>query len=227
MTARGPGPILAFDTSAAHCAAALVAGDAVLASRIEPMAKGQAERLLPMLEEMLGESRLAWRDLARIGVGIGPGSFTGIRIGVAAARGMALGLRIPAIGVTRLEALAWGLIRPVLVVETARQGAVHAQGFGCAPEAATRLSLDDARTLGAGGRADRVPASGPPRVAGNAASAVAASPGLVVVPTVPLAVAVARVALARAGPHPRPAPFYLREADAAPPADRPPPILDA
>jgi len=96
---------LGFDTSAAHCAAALLSGDRVLVSRSEEMGRGQAERLLPLLEEILAEGGATWRDLACIGVGIGPGNFTGIRISVAAARGLALALDIPAIGVSTLEVI--------------------------------------------------------------------------------------------------------------------------
>ncbi|TGN47811.1 tRNA (adenosine(37)-N6)-threonylcarbamoyltransferase complex dimerization subunit type 1 TsaB, partial [Paracoccus liaowanqingii] len=98
--------VLGFDTSAAHCAAALLQGGALVAARHEDMAKGQAERLMPMLEELLVEAGLGWRDLDVIGVGTGPGNFTGIRVGVAAARGLAVALRIPAIGVGAPEALA-------------------------------------------------------------------------------------------------------------------------
>ena len=74
-------PLLAIDTSAAHCAAALLLEDRV-AVRVEPMAKGQAERLMPLLEELLAAEGFGWRDLAAIGVGTGPGNFTGLRIGV-------------------------------------------------------------------------------------------------------------------------------------------------
>lgn len=94
-----------FDTSAAHCAAALLSGDRILAAHAEDMTRGQAERLMPLLEEMLDSRGVSWRDLARIGVGIGPGNFTGIRISVSLARGLALGLGIPAIGVSTLEAM--------------------------------------------------------------------------------------------------------------------------
>ncbi|MFU8776876.1 MAG: tRNA (adenosine(37)-N6)-threonylcarbamoyltransferase complex dimerization subunit type 1 TsaB [Roseovarius sp.] len=97
--------ILAFDTSAAHCAAALLRGDRVLALRAEEMGRGQAERLMPLLQEVLDGAGIMWRDLDRIGVGIGPGNFTGIRISVAAARGLALSLNIPAIGISTLEAI--------------------------------------------------------------------------------------------------------------------------
>jgi tRNA threonylcarbamoyl adenosine modification protein YeaZ len=97
--------LIAFDTSAAHCAAALLLGDRII-TRIDEMAKGQAEHLMPMLEEMLANEGLTWRDLDAIGVGVGPGNFTGIRISVAAARGLALGLGKPAIGVNGFEARA-------------------------------------------------------------------------------------------------------------------------
>ena len=79
---------LGFDTSAAHCAAALVSGTRILAARHEEMTKGQAERLFPLLAELLAEAGVDWRDLSVVGVGTGPGNFTGIRIAVAAARGM-------------------------------------------------------------------------------------------------------------------------------------------
>jgi tRNA threonylcarbamoyl adenosine modification protein YeaZ len=121
--------ILAFDTSAAHCAAALLSGHRVLGQREEAMATGQAERLVPLLEEILAEGGASWRDLAALGVGTGPGNFTGIRIGVAAARGLALGLGVPAIGITVFEALAWGR-EAALVVRDARLGQIYAQAFG-------------------------------------------------------------------------------------------------
>ncbi|MEX0971073.1 MAG: tRNA (adenosine(37)-N6)-threonylcarbamoyltransferase complex dimerization subunit type 1 TsaB [Paracoccaceae bacterium] len=95
--------ILVFDTAAAHCAAAVLCGAQLLCQRIEPMKTGQAERLLPLLEELLAGEGLVWADLSALGVGIGPGNFTGLRLGVSAARGLALALGIPAIGITALE----------------------------------------------------------------------------------------------------------------------------
>lgn len=97
--------VLGFDTSAAHCAAAVLSGDRVLASRAEEMTRGQAERLIPLVEEALTEAGLAWGDIGRIGVGIGPGNFTGIRISVAAARGLSLSLGIPVLGISTLDAI--------------------------------------------------------------------------------------------------------------------------
>ena len=197
-------PILAFDTSAAHCAAALLLADRIVL-RDEPMQKGQAERLMPMLEEVLAEGGIGWQDLRAIAVGTGPGNFTGVRIAVAAARGLALGLGIPAVGVTRLEALAFGLPRPVTVVEDARRGEVYVQVF-------------TPRGAGAAHLATRVV------VAGSATGSAAGEGALP--QAVPLAEAIARIGAARAAtPQPRPAPFYLRGADAAPPTDPPPVIL--
>jgi tRNA threonylcarbamoyl adenosine modification protein YeaZ len=197
-------PIIAFDTSAAHCAAALL-WDGGLILRDEPMEKGQAERLMPMLEEVLAEAGLGWGDLKALAVGTGPGNFTGVRIAVAAARGLALGLGIPAVGVTRLEALAHGLPRPVLVVEDAKRSQVYVQLF--TPDGSGEAHL-----------ADRVvPAI---RTTGSAAGESALPPAM------PLVEAIARIGAVRAAtPQPRPAPFYLRGADAAPPADPPPVIL--
>lgn len=96
--------ILGFDTSGPHCAAALLRGETVIASAGEAMSKGQAERLMVLLEEVLQSGGVNWSDLDAIAVGVGPGNFTGIRIGVSAARGLALGLNIPAYGVTGFEA---------------------------------------------------------------------------------------------------------------------------
>lgn len=176
------------------------------------MAKGQAERLLPLLEEVLAEAGMVWRDLTAIGVGTGPGNFTGVRISVAAARGLALSLGVPAIGVTRFQALAHSLPRPITVVEDARRDEVYVQSFGVdGPMPAQLLP-----------RAGFVPA-GP--LTGSAAADFGASP---VPQAMPFAEAIARIAASLAGtPQPRPAPFYLRGADAAPPSDPPPVILDA
>lgn len=205
--------VLGFDTSAAHCAAALVSGDRLLAATEEAMPTGQAERLLPLMEEMLAAAGLGWRDLAALGVGVGPGNFTGVRIAVAAARGLALGLGIPAIGVDTLEARRHGLRPPVAVVEEARRGQVYLSAPGAPPRLAALSDLPAAL--------------GPIPLAGSAATAVAAlTGGPVRPPAMPLAVAIARIAAARAAtPQPRPAPLYLRDADAAPPAEAPPLLL--
>ncbi|MFT5362649.1 MAG: tRNA threonylcarbamoyladenosine biosynthesis protein TsaB, partial [Dinoroseobacter sp.] len=72
--------ILGFDTSGPYCGGALWAGGEIIAAKHEDLAKGQAERLMVMLEEILAQAGVAWCDLEALGVGIGPGNFTGIRI---------------------------------------------------------------------------------------------------------------------------------------------------
>jgi len=206
--------ILGFDTSAAHCAAALLQGDRLLVARLEPMDKGQAERLMPLLAEVLAEAGKTWADLTALAVGVGPGNFTGIRIAVAAARGLALGLGIPAHGVTRFDALALDLPRPLAVVEDARRGEVYVQAFDGSDFPPRLAALADLPGL-----------IGALPVVGSAAEAgTALTGGACLAPRYPMAEAIARAALHRA-PGPRPAPFYLRAADAAPPSDPPPVIL--
>ncbi len=125
--------ILGFDTSGPHCAAAVLDRDRLVAERLEPMARGQAERLMPMLEEVLAAAGLDWKDLAAIGVGTGPGNFTGIRIGVSAARGLALALGIPAIGVTSTDALLLGAPDGAVAAIPAPRGAAYLARSGEAP----------------------------------------------------------------------------------------------
>ncbi len=191
--------ILAFDTSVAHCAAALLCGDTVLAQRVEPMQKGQAERLIPLLEEVLTDGGVTWSDLTAIGVGIGPGNFTGIRISVSAARGLALSLGIPAVGVSSFEAQAIDHARPVLSLVDARRDQVYAQELTDSgptpPQITTRDAIKGLQTIGP-------------------AETVSA-------------VAIARIAASRYADTtlPRPAPLYVRAPDAAPPRDPAPVIL--
>ena len=133
-----PNPtVLAFDTSAAHCAAALLL-DGQITTRVDEMAKGQAEHLMPMLEEILAAANLAWSDLDGIGVGVGPGNFTGIRISLGAARGLALGLGKPAIGVNGFDMRAHQEVLPyTATIPAPREQSyvqVFDQGGASAPE---------------------------------------------------------------------------------------------
>jgi N6-L-threonylcarbamoyladenine synthase len=196
--------ILAFDTSAAHCAAALLSGDRILAQASEAMSKGQAERLIGLCDELLASQSADYSDLTAVGVGIGPGNFTGIRIAVSAARGLALGLGIPAVGVSGFDALRFGTAEPCACAIDARRGDVYLQVFnagGARPPVLVRgndMPAFDGPLIGSGGAPSKLP----------------------------VAEAIARLTLKRySADAPRPAPLYLRPADAAPSRDTAPPIL--
>lgn len=203
--------ILAFDTSAAHCAALLLCGETVLAARHENMAKGQVERLFPLLEELLTEAGQSWADLSAIGVCTGPGNFTGVRIGVASARGLALSLKIPAVGISMLEALAFGTKGPSLSILDARRERFFVQAF------------DDGIISGKPDicTADALPLSGQ-QINAIAPLPFADTPHI---PARPVE-AIARLTAQRfASTTERPAPLYLRAPNAALPTEQPPALL--
>ncbi|HPG21858.1 MAG TPA: tRNA (adenosine(37)-N6)-threonylcarbamoyltransferase complex dimerization subunit type 1 TsaB [Amaricoccus sp.] len=219
MPSDGP-LILAFDTAQAQCTAALLAGDRLLASRDEAMARGQAERLMPMLEEILGEAEIAWGGIDAIAVGTGPGNFTGVRIAVAAARGLAMALSRPAIGVSRFEALAEGIPGDVLASVADRQDHCLLQllrdgtplGAPFAREAAADLPRG-CDLLCLGHQAENLAAELECRAGPEDTSADPRR--------------LARVAATRlGGATGRPAPLYLRPADADPPSEPRPMLID-
>ena len=98
--------VLGLDTSTTACSAAIIDGERVLAARSEPMVRGHQERLASLVQEVMGEAGLRFDQLERIGCTVGPGSFTGLRVGMAFAKAMGLALGVPAAGVGTLEALA-------------------------------------------------------------------------------------------------------------------------
>ncbi|MEN3792765.1 tRNA (adenosine(37)-N6)-threonylcarbamoyltransferase complex dimerization subunit type 1 TsaB [Fulvimarina sp. MAC3] len=122
--------ILAIDTALDDCSAAVfdVLEDRLLAARTERIVRGHAERLPAVIDAVLGKAGCSFPDISKLVVTIGPGSFTGVRVGVAAARGYALALGIPALGITTLEAMAAAIRRdaPVLAVHDAKRGEVYA-----------------------------------------------------------------------------------------------------
>lgn len=192
--------VLAFDTSAAHCAAALLCGGQIVAHKHEEMARGQAERLMTLLDEVLAQAGCDWTDLDRIGVGVGPGNFTGIRISVSAARGLALGLGIPAIGVNSFDAITKAAQRP---------------GVPCVPAPRGQAYLRDAKT-------------GQARLADADDLLEIKQDVLLLTPEAAMiAIGIARAAAHREVTDASPAPLYIKPADAAPASDPPPVILDA
>ena len=191
-------PILGFDTSSKFCSAAIVQGSLALAFRNENIGRGHDERLFPLIESLLEETGIDWKDLAAIGTGTGPGNFTGTRISVAAARGLSMSLDVPAVGVTRFEALRFGISKPVLASVDAGRGQVYLQRTEDSEPRV--LSLDDIRFENA-----------PAAVVGHESERIAASLGIADVDSkFPVAVAVARVAALRMRARtPPPAPVYI------------------
>ena len=189
------------------------------------MGRGQAERLMPMLGEVLAEAGLGWGDLDGIGVGIGPGNFTGLRLAVATARGLAMARGIPAIGVSGFEALAAGsrVEGSVLVVLENRRGPDFMQAFFCKAGVPEPLGP-------AGIGLETLPDLRPETLClGHDAAAAAAALGFREgsEDTLPDAEIIANRAAARLGGREAlPAPLYLRNADAAPSRDRPPVMVD-
>ncbi len=189
------------------------------------MGRGQAERLVPMLEEVLAGEGLVWDDLDAIAVGTGPGNFTGLRLAVATARGLAMAKDIPAIGVSGFDAIAAGaeVEGPVLVLLENRKGSDFAQAFFCAD--GIPAPMGPAR-IGLGALPDL------PRETlclGHAAAVTAATLGLRAGPeeALPDVAVIARCAATRLDrPQTLPAPLYLRAADAAPSRDLPPVVVD-
>lgn len=232
--------LLALDTATEACSAAVVARDAVLAHRFERLQRGHAERLMPMVEAVMAEAGLDYHVLCAMAATVGPGSFTGVRVGLAVARGLALAAAVPLIGVTTLEALA-AAVSPaeaagqrILCALDAMRGQVYAQWFDAAGVALTQPMATTAEA------AAKALGTSQGLVVGSGADAVfralgAASPGLrrSRAPEWPDAATVGRLVWLRAertGGIERLAtasvpPLYLREAGARPidavaPADR-------
>lgn len=133
--------VLGVDTSTPQAAIALTDGDALVTEARLPVRRGETERLLPAIDRLLSDARVALPDLAGIGVALGPGSFTGLRIGLATVKGLALGAGLRVVGVPSLDALAWQVpwaLLPVVPLLDARRGEVYGARFE--PKAAGALA---------------------------------------------------------------------------------------
>ncbi len=212
------GLLLAIDTAGERCSAAVLrlSDGAILAAHDPVIGRGHAEVLMDTIAEAMRSAGARWGDVAKLGIGVGPGSFTGIRVAVAAARGFELSLGVPSVGVTTLEAQAepfWAE-GPVLAVHDAKRGEVYAALFGqggavlAEPQA---LSPDALPAFAAR-------AGGPLRLVGSGARIAAERIGLDMgriaseEGSAPIR-SLARIAAARAVAAP-PLPLYLRGADA-------------
>jgi tRNA threonylcarbamoyladenosine biosynthesis protein TsaB len=127
--------LLCIDTSGPRCAVSLhdAGGTRRLAAIAPDIGRGHAEVLMGLIEDIFREAGAGYPDIAKIAVVVGPGSFTGLRVGVAAAKGLALALTRPLVGLSSLEVLAephWGGEGRVLAVGDAKRGEVYAALYG-------------------------------------------------------------------------------------------------
>ena len=198
--------LLAIDTAAHLCAACILDAEAGERGRaVLDLGKGHAEHLMAVIDAALGEAGATLADLDAVAVSVGPGSFTGVRVGVAAARGLALALKIPAVGVTTLEALAAEARqanpgRAVVARIEAGRGQAYVAAFSAAGELTfgpAALALDAADQLIRESGEDAVLAAGK-----TADIATYARLGA--------------ERLGRGDAAERPKPLYLRDADARP-----------
>jgi len=215
--------ILSIDTCLAASSVAILDGDTVRAARSEPMTRGHQERIAVIAREVAAEAGVTFVGLTRIAVTVGPGSFTGLRVGLSFAKGLATALSIPCVGVNTLEALAASAPRengvPGFVAGAldAKMGQVYLQVF----DGGTALMAPDALEVGvAAARLAELWSGGPATLVGSGAPLVAeVLPGATVLtPAFADPVAIARLAAARPVPTHSPRPLYLRAPYAVAPA---------
>ncbi len=216
--------VLAIDTALEACSAAVLdtAQPAIAARESIAMLRGHAEALIPLIARVLDRAGLEFAALDRIAVTVGPGSFTGLRVGIAAARGIALAAGKPAVGLSTLAAFAAPLIAaddtlPVVSAIDARHDHVYLQVFGPGGRTIVAPRLVPLR------EALRAAAIGVPRLTGTAAAMLAAAwpageraPSLVDARRAPDIDWVARLGAAAVETGMPPKPLYLRAPDAQP-----------
>jgi tRNA threonylcarbamoyladenosine biosynthesis protein TsaB len=220
--------ILALDTSLTACSVAILFADGRIVERFEEMPRGHAEALFPMIETVLSEANVGFAGLTKIAVALGPGSFTGVRAGVAAARGLALASGKPLLGIGTLEIMARRCVGELppearmggfAVAHDARRDEVYLQCF-----ALDGQPLAAPRVMGLAEAVTHIPET-VTTLAGSGAPALAGRdplrPFRACLPALlPRAADLARLALDRAPDARPPAPLYLREADAKPQTDK-------
>ena len=216
--------VLAIDTALAACSAAIFDTEHghIVASESEPMVRGHAEALMPLVQRVVNAAHLAFPAIDRIAVTTGPGSFTGLRVGIAAARGIALAAGKPAVGVTTLSAYAAPHMAaddsiPVVAVIDARHSQVYLQQFspGGRTLTAPRFATLREAAHAAGQKSACIVGSAAQAVA-EALSPTEAPPLMVDARSAPDIAWVARMGAVVPESDVPPAPLYLRAADAQP-----------
>jgi tRNA threonylcarbamoyladenosine biosynthesis protein TsaB len=215
--------VLAIDCALDACAAAVLDSDtgSIIASETRAMLRGHAEALMPLIARVMSNSEVELRELDRIAVTVGPGSFTGLRVGISAARGIALAAAKPAVGVSTLAGLAAPHVAdddatPVVAAIDARHDHVYLQVFGRGGRTMLPPRLASLR------EAVRA-ASGPARIVGSAADLIARAwprgeppPAKVDQRGAPDIVWIARLGAVSSAAEGPPKPLYLRAPDAQP-----------
>ncbi|MEA2953181.1 MAG: tRNA threonylcarbamoyladenosine biosynthesis protein TsaB [Alphaproteobacteria bacterium] len=216
--------ILAIDTALAACAVAVLDTEdsALGASENTPMFRGHAEALMPMIARVMDKANIDFSDIDRIAVTTGPGSFTGLRVGISAARGIALAAGKPAVGLSTLAAYAAPLIAeddtlPVVAAIDARHDHVYMQVFGPGGRTLVAPRIASLRD------AVRAAALASARVVGSGAELIAAAwptaeqpPALIDAQSAPDIRWIARLGAAAPTGQEPPKPLYLRAPDAQP-----------
>lgn len=197
--------ILALDTSANFVSIALLDESRVLAIAEEEMERGQAEALMPMIQNVMQQAHKTMQDVQGIAVTVGPGSFTGVRIGLATARAFGLALHIPVYGVTCFEAWAYHLGRPCTVVLDSKRDDYFVQSFD---------GEDKPLNLPAIKSSAQLKTEMPFEAIGTGAETLSDEIGCkTIFKLSPIALAAGRIALSRLNKPLPPEPFYMRDAD--------------
>ena len=196
--------LLALDTSSDYVSIALFDKLELLAHTHQPMPAGQAEKLLPLLQELLTKTKKRPQDISSVAVAIGPGSFTGVRIGLSTARALALALNIPVIGITNFDAAAYNIKKQITVALDTKRGDYFVQKFN---QNMQPISSPTVQTT------EELATSAPFFVTGSGASSLSQSINCTCVPqNVSPAVAIGYLALTRTDLHHPASPLYLRDA---------------
>jgi tRNA threonylcarbamoyladenosine biosynthesis protein TsaB len=208
--------ILAVDTALGACSACVLDGENILAHRFEEMARGHAEALAPMVQDIMVQAGLGFPELDGLAVTTGPGTFTGQRVGLAFMRGLRVALKKTLTGITTLEAMAAATQSPrAAAIHDAKRDEAYLLLWEKGETVLAPMILPFAQAV------DRIRRFGPCTIAGTGAPAAALRLGADYQANAirqPDALWVARLALGRPAPDTAPAPLYLRAPDAKLPA---------
>jgi tRNA threonylcarbamoyladenosine biosynthesis protein TsaB len=208
--------ILAVDTALGACSVAVLDGETILAHQFVEMARGHAEALAPMVQDIMMQAGVAFSQLDRLAVTTGPGTFTGQRVGLAFMRGLRVALKKPLTGITTLEAMAAATAAPrAAAIHDAKRDEAYLLLWENGATALEPTVMPFAEAV------EKIRGFGPCTLSGTGAATAAASLGAEFSLSAihqPDAVWVARLALQRLATDTAPAPLYLRAPDAKLPA---------